>query len=327
MVKNSERFYKLINKKKNELTLLLIILSNSANAATKSPVAISLKTDAGNSYFSNMNSYILYTAIFIFGLIITLILTKILKYYFFTNNQKTKKNHKQEKPIARVDEIHADNLDGNEKLELTSKTLPSEKPEYQTEIITENVNAINVILNSIGASQNSIVRVVDIFSAELTRTNQRIEEATEKTDSKIDTLMQAYRTLQNALDEKDIEVKRLREGYDSYLYRKYINRFLRVKSALGDIKKDQAFNEKSFTQIEHLLSDALEECGVVSFWPEIGSDYLKIDGVSDNPVKTQSANPEEFSKIAEVLEPGYWLVSDNHKEIIIPAKVRIFVEK
>jgi molecular chaperone GrpE (heat shock protein) len=154
---------------------------------------------------------------------------------------------------------------------------------------------------------------------------EKVSGTADKTGEKIDALMQAYLTLQGALDQKDTELKRLREGYDAHLYRRFIARFLRARHAIIDAKAHQRFDQQAFLQVEQLLDDALDDCGVESFAPEIGSDYRTANGVADPPAKTPTDTEDNAFKIAEVLELGYRLNSNGHREVIVPARVRIFV--
>ena len=77
------------------------------------------------------------------------------------------------------------------------------------------------------------------------------------------------------------------------------------------------------------MDDALAECGVESFTPELGHDYKTTKGVSDNPEIKDTTDEKLDSKIAKILQPGYRRIlpdgAEEEFQIIVPAKVAIYV--
>ena len=74
-------------------------------------------------------------------------------------------------------------------------------------------------------------------------------------------LFEASATMQSALDKKDMEIKRLKEGYDTELIRRFVGRFLRVKGAITDARSSHdTIDINTINQIGRLLEDALDEC-------------------------------------------------------------------
>ena len=55
------------------------------------------------------------------------------------------------------------------------------------------------------------------------------------------------------------------------------------------------------------------------------SRYREADGIADKPKTVKADSPEDAFKIAEVLESGYLIRSAEGAEVIIPAKVRIYI--
>ena len=130
-------------------------------------------------------------------------------------------------------------------------------------------------------------------------------------------------TLQKALDERDAEIRRLKAGYDAHIFQKFIGRFIRVDHAIEDFIAMDRFDKDGFEQIRAVLDDALDECGVERFGPEVGADYRQADGVADNPKVVAPESREDEFKIVEVLEPGYRMRGQEGFEVILASKVRI----
>ena len=152
---------------------------------------------------------------------------------------------------------------------------------------------------------------------------QRVANATNNNTEKISNMTDTYMELQSALDEKDAEIKRLKKGYDAEIFRRFILRFARIEQTIDDIILEDG--EKEFlSHLKRLFEDAFDECGVSKYEPVIGEDYRKAIGVSDNPKTIATSNPDEEFLISEVLESGYQLNTAINKEVIIPAKVRIY---
>lgn len=152
---------------------------------------------------------------------------------------------------------------------------------------------------------------------------QRVVSASVDQTSKIANMTETYMELQGALDEKDKEVSRLKEGYDSEIFRRFIVRFARVDQALDDFITDSGESEE-YTQLKRLFEDAFEECGVTKNSPAIGDDYRTAKGVSDNPKTESTDNPDLEFQISEVIESGYELNAGAGSRTIIPSKVRIY---
>lgn len=180
--------------------------------------------------------------------------------------------------------------------------------------------------------------VPEKFNGWLNGTNARIEELTDAfgngvnyvtqqsqdTNEKVSNLVETFMTLQQALDERDNEIRRLKRGYDAEIFRKFVSRFIRVDQVVEDLQRAEGADANDLEHVRRLLEDAFAECGVESFQPEVGSDYRKADGVAENPKSVQAENPEDAFKIVEILESGYQLRTSEGSEVIIPAKVKIY---
>lgn len=134
----------------------------------------------------------------------------------------------------------------------------------------------------------------------------------------------ALKTLRNALDERDQEIKRLQRGHDNAVFRKFVTRFIRVDQAIQYFLKNAEGSVDHLESIHSLMEDALRECDVQQFYPKIGSDYRSAFGVAEHPKILTTSVREDDCRIAEILEPGYFMQSAKEKEALIPAHVAIY---
>ena len=171
--------------------------------------------------------------------------------------------------------------------------------------------------------KNADSRLVKL-NDEISYSVEHVVKQSQVTNEKVSNLVETFMTLQKALNERDNEIRRLKKGYDTEIFRKFISRFITVDKAVEDLQKFKNLDINALHQIKSLLEDAFLECGVESFEPELGSDYRKVEGVADNPKSVQAENPEDAFKIIEILERGYQFRTSEGSEIIVPAKVKIF---
>lgn len=166
--------------------------------------------------------------------------------------------------------------------------------------------------------------VQQLSQALVTHMQQLIQKNTAM-DARIAEMTETFLTLQNSLDRKDLEIKRLKEGYDAGIFRKFLLRFVRVDQVIEDYKLEKPELVEDLNQIQRILVDAFEECNVERFSPEIGTDYRHSEGVADNPrvIKPESEEHQAYH-ITEIMEDGYRLVLQDGFDVILPARVKIY---
>ena len=172
---------------------------------------------------------------------------------------------------------------------------------------------------------NGVGQHVSLLTDSVTKSLGLVVQETERNTGRVSNMIDTFMTLQKAIDERDEEIKRLKRGYDADVFRKFLNRFIRVDQLIDVYKEQESAESDSLHQIKRLMDDALDECGVESFQPSIGDDSRLIDGISDNPKKLKTEIKDDDFKIIEVIEPGYWLRDGDGHDVLIPAKVKIAV--
>lgn len=158
----------------------------------------------------------------------------------------------------------------------------------------------------------------------------RVQTNTEEQTKKSNDLLESFLTLQDALTLRDEEISRLKKGYDSKIFKRFLMRFVRVDRSLREMEKEFSGDEhkKNYKYLVRLMQDALEECGLEQFVPETGSDYRDAGPqVADEPAVIETEDPEKDFKIADVVSVGYILVGEGGTEVVVPSKVSIFRTK
>lgn len=159
----------------------------------------------------------------------------------------------------------------------------------------------------------------------LSQLTRQSHQNASKTSSEVNGLLDAMLTFQRALDERDQEIKRLKEGYDAELFRRFLRRFVIVDQVAADFEADEVPPTDTMRQIREYLKDAFEECGVEEFVPDLREDYRKATGISSSPKLVTTDDPALHYAIAEVFKPGYRLRDGQGANTIVPAKVAVYV--
>jgi len=155
----------------------------------------------------------------------------------------------------------------------------------------------------------------------------RVQTNTEQQAERSNHLLESFLTLQKALSDRDEEISRLKKGYDSKIFKRFLMRFVRVDRSLREMEVEfsEDNHQKNYKYLVRLMQDALEECGVEQFAPEIGSDYRDAGPqIADDPTVIETDDAEKDFKIADVVSVGYVLIGEGETEVVVPSKVSIF---
>lgn len=139
-------------------------------------------------------------------------------------------------------------------------------------------------------------------------------------------MVQTFMGLQKSLDAKDKEIARYKNGYDSTIFKKFVNRFLKIDQAIEEyLHEDNEHVSSQLKEVRELLQDALDDCGVEAFSPELSCSYKSAEGVADRPKIVETDVAEDDGFISEIIKQGYRLRSGDCYEILVPAKVAVYV--
>jgi molecular chaperone GrpE (heat shock protein) len=141
-------------------------------------------------------------------------------------------------------------------------------------------------------------------------------------------LNQTFMTLKSSLDQKDKEIARYKSGYDATIYKNFLLRFTRVDKVIKEYISENKIDMNGLEDIQIQMDDALAECEVEVFSPEIGADYKTTAGLADKPKIIETSDKEKNGQIAEIIAPGYQRrMPNNDYEVIVEAKVAIHAFK
>jgi hypothetical protein len=155
----------------------------------------------------------------------------------------------------------------------------------------------------------------------------KVQQFSANQSKKSDDLLESFLTLQEALSARDEEISRLKKGHDAKVFKRFLNRFLRVDRSLREMKEEfsSQADQKNYKYLSRIMQDALEECGVEQFIPEVGSDYRNAGPqIADDPSILVTDDPSQDFKISAIETAGYILEGEGGVEVIVPSKVSIF---
>jgi len=156
--------------------------------------------------------------------------------------------------------------------------------------------------------------------------NLVIKTSTATTQSIAD-IKEALEIFQTSLTKKDAEIDRLKKGADAEVFRRFLNRFVRVHRALQE-ELDDAKNSEDMkvvlSDIQVLLEDALYDSGVEQFEPTLHTSLSKAEYVAKQPQILATRDKELDLTIAAVNKPGFILRTPDGSICIQEATVTIY---
>ncbi|MZR63041.1 hypothetical protein [Alcanivorax sp. DP30] len=155
--------------------------------------------------------------------------------------------------------------------------------------------------------------------------NQKFGEASNRNTVKITDgvkmLGRSLLTFQKSLEDKDQEIARFKDGYDTKILKRNLVGFTRLSLFIDGIEDESP----EITNIRLLLEDALDDCGVEKFFPEIGANFKSAVGVEDRP-KVEDVDDHSLDmKIIGVERPGFRLGQDGNSSSLVILKARVVV--
>jgi len=210
---------------------------------------------------------------------------------------------------------------------------------WRRSVSTTDVSIVPSELLSITESQTKALgknskRQAEVFNSlagELSKIFSNLNEGIGGARESSAQVLEAFTGLQDALSEKDKEIQRLRAGYDAEIYRRFLNRFLRLERTLNEEIEDASDESTELLELlkelRILLNDAFLDCGLEKFSPDIGAGIREADGIDENYKMVVAANAEEPLTIARIIEDGWRLNTPSGHEYIKKARVAVFVEQ
>ena len=98
-------------------------------------------------------------------------------------------------------------------------------------------------------------------------------------------MSQTFMTLKTSLDQKDEEISRYKNGYDATIFKNFLLRFTRVDKVIKEYIGDNKIDLNGLQDIQIQMDDALAECDVEIYIPEIGLEEYKTSAYIKEKLK------------------------------------------
>ncbi len=152
--------------------------------------------------------------------------------------------------------------------------------------------------------------------------------ATEQIAHDLRDLNSCFDELMTQLRDKEQQIKRLAEGYDAYIFKRFLYPFVLVADAIDGLIESDLSKQDALARVRTLLvNQALDACGVEAFSPPPGALYRETAGIDDTISIVQTADPERDGVIESSVRPGYQIrpVQEGAPaQVILKAKVRVY---
>ena len=170
------------------------------------------------------------------------------------------------------------------------------------------------------------------LSKALDKFQKNISKSKKEDSELVKELKEYLSILTKNISKKDKEISRLKEGYDTKIFKGFLNRFFRIYRTVEedlefytDEKNEQFI--KLLSNLKSVFKEAFLDCGLEEFSPQKGEEYKKAVGVSENTVSIETQIESENMKIAKIRSSGFKMKNDYGYEIIKPAVVAIYKYK
>ena len=167
----------------------------------------------------------------------------------------------------------------------------------------------------------------DQIIEEISDSDKIIEEISDsdKIIEEISNMNKIITHLQDSVETNEEEIKRYKKGYDADIFHTFLFRFTKVDKVLKEYINDGKIDLKGLDDIQIQMEDALKECKVEVYSPEIGANYKTLDYIADNPKKIPTSDKNLHETIAGIYQVGYLRrLPDSSLTLISEARVVVY---
>jgi hypothetical protein len=159
-----------------------------------------------------------------------------------------------------------------------------------------------------------------IMAGWLEQTAERTHQNTNQLSSLVDSLL----TMKSAIEERDAEIKRLRQGYDYSILKRYYTRLIRLHRTSQEITLERP-EDTDVNVLHRLMEDLLEDAEIEVYVPELNSDSRTLGDLIDDDVKHRESDKDELEHlVSEVIAPGYVVSNGSARQVLKPAKIGVY---
>lgn len=179
---------------------------------------------------------------------------------------------------------------------------------------------------------DAIIKFRDVLENQLQITNEQYQQflkSQQTVSSEVHRMAQTLQVTQEMLlkfqqtiDLKDSEISRLKKGYDNQILRKNIlamvNLHVQTMAILGNDHEN-----KSLKNIEFLMRDEIENCGVEIRDVPLGEDFAKLSDYVDVVGHTSNIDSDLVKgQISEVISEIYLMRVEDQLDVLKKAKIK-----
>lgn len=130
--------------------------------------------------------------------------------------------------------------------------------------------------------------------------------------------------LQDNVDRRDDQIRKLEEGYDRSILKRYLTRLIRIHRFVAEIKADAGDTAPEILQVSRLLDNALEDGDITVRYPEVGSDSRKLGDLIEDSIKVKSSEEDKNWLVRSVITPAYIYDADGVNVTMSQARVEVY---
>ena len=153
---------------------------------------------------------------------------------------------------------------------------------------------------------------------------QAVQEMPAQLSERLDNLLETTKEFRAAIEQRDDEVKRLREGYDRSILSRHYYRLIRLHEEAREIL-DENPDSKDSRYLYGMTEALLKECDISKVSPELGADVRDLaELIDDNMIREVSEDPSQHNKIAKVDAPAYVYDEKGVHQVVQPARITVY---
>lgn len=206
------------------------------------------------------------------------------------------------------------------------KFVEPETLQQTLQSFVSSVNKIGKELEQIKViNHNTVAQIVQQTQSVL----KEIEIQSKGHGEGIDKMMDTFLTLNNKIDEKDAEIKRYKEGYDTENIKASLAGYIKVRDRIKSYVDNEKTSLQDLDKLLIIVESAIDNLGASEIEIEIGDKFFddKYVGLIDNPEVIETDDLEKDGTIASVVRKGYEIKGQERNTTIRNAKVTIYKNK
>ena len=194
--------------------------------------------------------------------------------------------------------------------------------------ILEKIENINEIIFNISKNNKD---KPESYTENLNKGDSIDQDLYSLISKKYEDIIDSFTFLQQALNNKDSEIERLKKGYDSQILRNGILGLIRVFKICDDIINAPNISEENANDVRlivDLIEDLLDEMSVRKYSIKEGSSTKSSEVFGIPPgaewIKAATENKEQHFKVKRTLKSGFYFDSES-KEVLKYPQIEVFV--